>query len=247
MKFHERSMRYKDYFNPDAGWFVPKRRDGSWCPLPEDWMGQVFFGSCESNLRQQGWFVPHDFDTFVELQGGRGKAVARLDSLFENTSWKMGFEPYYYHSNEPVHWVPFLYNRLGCPEKTQKWTRTILERYYFADEEGTVGNEDEGQMSAWYVLCAAGIHQSCPGSGRVEILSPVFRKVEFDLDPAWYPGGTFRIIAHRASPGNIYVRKIRLNGKDLDDCWFDFSAISEGGRLELWMTSNPDEALGSTR
>ena len=240
VKFHERSLRYKDYFNTDAGWFVPKKKDGSWCPLPKDWMGQVFFGSCETNLRQQGWFVPHDLDNFAELLGGRKVAVERLDSLFENTSWKMGFEPYYYHSNEPVHWIPFLYNQLGAPYKTQKWTRTILERNYFDNDEGIVGNEDEGQMSAWYVLAAAGIHQSCPGNGRVEILSPLFDKVEFDLDPAWFKGKKFTIVAHGASDENIYVQKARLNGKKLQDCWFDFSAISDGGRLELWMGPDPD-------
>ena len=240
VEFHERSLKYKDYFNEDARWFIPKTEDGQWRDTTANWRKQVFFGACESNLQQQGWFVPHDFGPFTEMLGGREVAAEMLDTLFEKTSWTFGYEDYYFHSNEPVHWVPFLYNQLGQPWKTQKWTRYILDHYYFADVEGMVGNDDEGQMSAWYALCAAGIHQSCPGNGRVEILSPVFEKVEFDLDQSWYKGKKFTIVAHNASPENIYVQKAKLNGKRLQDCWFDFSAISGGGRLELWMGPNPD-------
>jgi putative alpha-1,2-mannosidase len=112
---------------------------------------------------QQGWFVPHDVPGMVELMGGKAKVLADLDNLFAKTPDNMMWNDYYNHANEPVHHVPFLYNRLGQPWLTQKWTREICRRAYKNSVEGLVGNEDVGQMSAWYVLAAAGF---TPGYAR---------------------------------------------------------------------------------
>jgi len=112
----------------------------------------------------------------------------------------MLWNDYYNHANEPVHLVPFLFNRLGQPWQTQKWTRHICEKAYADKVEGIVGNEDAGQMSAWYVLAAAGLHPACPGDTRMEITSPVFDRIELRLDPAYAPGGTFTVAAHGKQP-----------------------------------------------
>ena len=117
---------------------------------------------------------------------------------------------YYNHANEPVHLVPFMFNRLGAPWLTQKWTRIICRDAYSNKVEGLVGNEDVGQMSAWYVLAASGIHPACPGKTSFEITSPVFDEVTFRLDGRYAQAGTFRIIAHDNSPENVYISKALL-------------------------------------
>ena len=110
--------------------------------------------------------------------------------------------------------------------------------------EGLVGNEDAGQMSAWYVLTASGIHPSCPGDTRLEITSPVFNRIEFQLDPNYASGDKFIIIAHDNSPENIYIQKAVLNGKEQNECYLDYYDIIRGGVLELYMGSTPNKEWG---
>ena len=117
-----------------------------------------------------------------------------MTDFFEGAPENMMWSDYYNHPNEPVHQVPFMFNRLGVPWLTQKWTREICERAYHNSVEGYVGNEDVGQMSAWYVLAASGIHPVCPGDTRYEIGSPLFDKIIFNLDPEYSSGKTFTII-----------------------------------------------------
>lgn len=156
----------------------------------------------------------------------------------------MLWNEYYNHANEPVHFVPFLFNQLAVPWHTQKWTRYTCEKAYANKVEGIVGNEDVGQMSAWYVLAASGIHPSCPGNTRMEITSPVFDKVEFALDPAYYSGKKFTVIAHDNSVDNVYIQKALLNGKEYNKCYLDFTDIVSGGTLELFMGDTPNKEWG---
>ena len=243
-RFLKQSERWKEYFNEDVNWFLPTDKEtGKFKEPDEGWTKRLFFGTCECNIIQQGWFVPHDFGTLTDMLGGRDSTVARLDAFFGNASWGFGWNDFYCHSNEPVHWAPFLFNKLGEPWKTQGWCRTILDKCYFNDSEGLVGNEDEGQMSAWYILTASGFHPSCPGDGRMEITSPIFDRVAFKLDPRFHKGRKFTVVAHDASPENIYVQKAQLNGKPLNQSWFYFSAIVEGGKLELWMGPEPNKNI----
>lgn len=172
----------------------------------------------------------------VELMGGREAVLADLDNFFANTPDDLLWNQYYNHANEPVHFVPFLYNRLGEPEKTQKWTRFICTNGYKNKVEGLVGNEDAGQMSAWYILASSGIHPVCPGDGLFEITSPVFDRIEFRLDEKYADGKKFTVIAHDNSPENIYIRKAVLNGKELEGTSITYSDIAAGGTLELYMT-----------
>ncbi|HEY4786594.1 MAG TPA: glycoside hydrolase domain-containing protein, partial [Bacteroidales bacterium] len=175
----------------------------------------------------------------------KDKVVADLTNFFEKVPENMMWNVYYNHANEPVHHVPFLFNRLGVPWLTQKWTREICKRAYHNTVEGLVGNEDVGQMSAWYVLASIGIHQVCPGDNRYEITSPVFDKIEVKLDPVYARGKTFTIIAKNNSPKNIYIKSARLNGKRYNKCYLEYGDLIAGGILELEMSGEPETRWGN--
>lgn len=168
--------------------------------------------------------------------GGLDSIRTELISFFENTPEDFSWNDYYNHANEPVHHVPFLFNEIGLPEQTQKWTRLICEHAYGTDAFGLVGNEDVGQMSAWYVLASMGIHPICPGDNKYQITSPVFSRVEIDLDARYYSGKKFTIVAENNSKENIYIKSMKLNGKPLDRWWITHEEIVNGGILELEMT-----------
>jgi len=227
--YYRRSLRYRNLFNPETGWFQPKGEDGKFIPFPSKGRLAQDFACTESNPYQQGWFVPHDFDAFVEMLGGREKAVADLESMFRNTPEDYLWNDFYNHANEPVHHIPFLFNRLGRPDLTQYWSRDICEKAYHDSVFGLVGNDDVGQMSAWYVLAASGIHPVCPGDPVYEITVPVFDSVRFNL-----PGG--KVFTVRCGPG---VRESRhadsavLDGKLLPDFRLGHREITAGAELVL--------------
>ena len=245
--FAQKSRAYRNIFDREKGWFRPRRADGSWAPWPENARTTEWYGCIESTPYQQGWFVPHDVEGMVELMGGREAVLADLNEFFEKAPADMHWNAYYNHANEPVHLVPFLFNRLGEPWSTQRWTRFICRQAYADKVEGIVGNEDAGQMSAWYVLAAAGIHPACPGDTRMEITSPVFDRIEFRLDPRYAQGGTFAVVAHGNSPENIYIQRAVLNGEELAASHIDFAQIAAGGTLELYMGPEPNRQWGIDR
>ncbi|MBK5720013.1 GH92 family glycosyl hydrolase [Dysgonomonas sp. Marseille-P4677] len=242
--FLRKGQAYKNIFDKEKEWFRPRNIDGTWEEWPEDALLKEWYGCIESNPYQQGWFVPHDIPGMVELMGGTEKVIANLTNLFEKTPQNMLWNDYYNHANEPVHHIPFLFNRLKQPWLTQKWTRHICNQAYANKVEGIVGNEDVGQMSAWYVLAASGIHPVCPGDTRLEITSPIFDKIEYNLDSKYFKGGKFTIIAHNNSPENIYIQKALLNGKEYKNCYIDFSSIADGATLELYMGNTPNKDWG---
>jgi predicted alpha-1,2-mannosidase len=243
-KYTARSKSYRNIFDREKGWFRPKDEHGVWVKWPEAGRLTQWYGTFETNPYQQGWFVPHDVNGMVALMGGKEKVIEDLDNLFAKTPANMMWNDYYNQANEPVHHVPFLYNRLGRPWLTQKWTREICRRAYKDGVEGLVGNEDVGQMSAWYVLAAAGLHPVCPGDTRQEITSPVFSKVTFKLDPAYATGKSFTIIAKNNSAKNVYISSAKLNGKAYEKCYLDFKDIAAGGTLELTMSAIPNKKWG---
>lgn len=245
--FYKKGQAYHAVFDKEKGWFRPRMADGSWVTWPEDARTKEWYGCIEANAYQQGWFVPHDIPGMVELMGGKEKVIADLTDFFNNTPSDMLWNVYYNHANEPVHFVPFLFNRLGVPWYTQKWTRHTCEQAYANSVEGIVGNEDVGQMSAWYVLAASGIHPSCPGDTRMEITSPVFDLIEFRLDADYYSGDTFTVIAHNNHRKNSYIQRALLNGKEYNKCYLDFADIAAGGILELFMGDKPNEKWGVDR
>lgn len=149
----------------------------------------------------------------------------------------MMWNQYYNHSNEPVHLIPYMFNRLGVPYLTQKWTRFICEHAYNDSVEGLVGNEDVGQMSAWYVLSASGLHPSTPALPYYEITSPLFKSTVFRLGN----GRKFKISTANNTKDNIYIQSATLNGKRYDECRISYSDIMNGGELHLIMGPNPSK------
>lgn len=236
--FDMRSKTYATLFDTDYGWFRPRDEKGQFIPLPEKGRLEEWYGSMECNAYQQGWFVPHDIDGMVALMGVREKVLADLEDMFEMTPRDYLWNPYYNHANEPVHHVPFLFNRLNEPSLTQKWTRDICRNAYRNAVTGLVGNEDVGQMSAWYVLASAGIYPICPGDLRYEITSPAFNKITFKLDSKYAKGESFVIEARDNSPENIYIQSAELNGVPYDKCYLMHTDLMEGGTLVLQMGPN---------
>ena len=243
-KYTKRGQAYRNVFDAEKGWFRPKDDNGNWQAWPDSARTKQWYGTIECNPYQQGWFVPQDVKGMIEIMGGKEKVIADLTNLFEKTPKNMTWNDYYNHANEPVHHVPFLFNRAGAPWLTQEWSRAICSRAYFNAVEGLVGNEDVGQMSAWYVLVASGIHPVCPGDTRQEITSPVFDKVVMRLDPKYAKGTAFTITAANNSATNVYIQSAKLNGKTYNKCYLDYKDIAAGGTLELTMGNKPNKSWG---
>jgi len=180
--------------------------------------------------------------------GGEDAFVGKLDSLFtvssqlegEATSADItGLIGQYAHGNEPSHHITHMYNYVNRPWRTQELVDSVLYNQYFNAPDGLSGNEDCGQMSAWYILAAMGFHPICPGNNRYELTSPVFRKVILSLDNRYYKGRTFTIIAHHNSPENVYIQSVSLNGKPLNRLWITHEEITKGGVLEFVLGKDP--------
>lgn len=239
-----KSQAWRNLFDDEKGWFRPRRADGEWEEWPENARIKEWYGCMEATPYQQGWFVPHDIDALAEKLGGKELAVADLKNFFEKAPADMHWNAYYNHANEPVHHVPFMFNRLGAPHLTQYWSRFICRQAYADKVEGIVGNEDAGQMSAWYVLAAMGLHPVCPGEERIEITSPVFESVTISLDKEYAQGGKFVVRALDNSPENVYIQSAKLNGEPYNKCYINFSDIAAGGELELQMGAEPNPEWG---
>lgn len=232
-EYYKRSLSYRNIWDKEIGWFRAKNKENNWT----EWRGKTTHGQgcTESNPYQQGWFVPHNIADLTELMGGTDSIQKQLLHFFEQAPNDFLWNDYYNHPNEPVHHTPFLFNEIGLPRQTQKWTRRICEVAYGTDAFGLCGNEDVGQMSAWYVLAAIGIHPINPGDNKYHITSPVFTRIDLQLDKDYYNGNKFTIIAHNNSKENIYIKSIKLNGKKLDRYWITHNEIVNGGVLELEM------------
>jgi predicted alpha-1,2-mannosidase len=240
--FRERGQNYRKIYDPEVASMRAKDREGKWIA----WKGRTEFGQgcTESNPLQQSWFVPHDVKGLIEVMG-EAKFVAALEEMFEKTPDTFAWNAYYNHSNEPVHHIPYLFTYAGKPWLTQKWVRRILDHAYHDDVNGIPGNDDVGQMSAWYVLGAMGFYPVCPGDGIYILGSPLFKKATIRLDPKWHAGGSFTIVAKNNSAANCYIQSATLHGKPLQRAWIKHSEIVAGGTLELVMGPEPNEGWGS--
>ena len=168
-----------------------------------------------------------------------------LTAFFDKAPAGLEWNNYYNHPNEPCHHVAFLFNYIEKPWLTQKWTRTICDRAYGTGPRGLGGNEDLGQMSAWYVLAAIGLHPVCPGDGIYQLTSPVFEEITLQLDPTYASGQTFRVLAHNNSPENIYIQSAKLNNHPLERAWIAHNEITAGGCLEFEMGPRPNYQWGT--
>jgi predicted alpha-1,2-mannosidase len=204
----------------------------------------------EGNAWQWTWFVPQDVEGLINLMGGRERFLNKLDALFEQPSEVKGppdvtgLIGQYAHGNEPSHHIIYLYNPAGAPWKTQERVRQVMEELYGIDPKGLCGNEDCGQMSAWYVFSAMGFYPVCPGESSYEIGSPILDKVTIHLDEYW-GNKDFTLIAKNNSPENKYVQLATLNGKALNRPWIEHSEIINGGTLIFEMGSEPNKEWGS--
>ena len=242
--FAQRSTQFKSIYDPQVDSMRAKAANGDWIP----WKGKTEFGQgcTESNPGQQTWFVPHDVRALIELMGGKEVFARKLEEFFEKTPESFGWNAYYNHSNEPVHHIPYLFVYAGKPWLTQKWVRRILANAYHDDVNGICGNDDVGQMSAWYILGALGFYPVCPGDGIYALSSPLFPKATLNLDKHYYKGATFTITARNHSSKNCYIKSARLNGEPLHRAWIRHSEIAAGGLLEYVMSSEPNLSWGTS-
>ncbi len=242
--FLERGQNYRKIYDPQVQCMHAKDSHGEWLP----WQGKTTFGQgcTESNPLQQMWFVPQDVPGLMSLMGEE-QFLALLEDFFAKTPDSFGWNPYYNHSNEPVHHIAYLFTYAGKPWLTQKWARRILNGAYRNAVNGIVGNDDVGQMSAWYVLGAMGFYPVCPGDGIYILGSPLFRRATISLDPGWYSGKSFTVDAADNSEENCYIQGAVLNGKPLERAWITHAEIVAGGRLELRMGPEPNTHWAEAR
>lgn len=238
----QRSLSYRNIYDPAVGNMHAKNADGSWTP----WEGATKQGQgcVESDPYQQGWFVPQDVAGLMDLMG-KDYFLSHLTEFFEKTPLTFKWNDYYNHANEPVHHVAYLFTYAGKPWLSQKWARVVMNNAYGAGVKGLCGNEDVGQMSAWYILSAIGFHPVSPVDGIYIIGSPLFDQITLRLDGKYYPGKTFTVRARNNSAENFYVQSATLNGKPLNRAWLRHAEIINGGILELAMGPTPNEKWGS--
>lgn len=238
----KRSLNYSNIYDPSVGSMHAKMSDGSWLL----WKGATKGGQgcVESNPYQQGWFVPQDVPGLINLMG-KDYFLRHLTDFFEKTPTNFLWNDYCNHSDEPVHHTAYLFTYAGAPWLTQKWSRFIMDHAYGTGVNGICGNDDVGQMSAWYVMSAIGFHPVSPVDGVYIIGSPIFDKVSIRLDPRYYQGHEFTVITHNNSAQNIYLQSVQLNGLPLARGWLRHEEVVAGGTLELFMGPAPKKDFGA--
>jgi predicted alpha-1,2-mannosidase len=243
--FGDRSMFYKNLYDPAKGWMRPKDSDGKFVGGWKSKTNKKGQGTIECNTFQQTWFVPHDVRGLINLMGGDERVEKELVELFEKAPDHYRFNNYYNHSNEPVHHIPYLFAYIGKPWMTQKYVREVMGKAYGLGPHGLCGNEDVGQMSAWYVFNAMGFHPVAPGDNVYVLGSPLFKEIEVELDPKYHSGKSFTVKAPNNSPENIYIQSVKLNGKELNRAWITHDEVVSGGVLEFKMGPEPNLEFGS--
>ncbi len=245
-RFIKRAQYYKNVFDPESGFMRP-RTNGNWL-TPFD-PREVDFNFTEANSWQYTFFVPHDVSGLIDLMGGKQNFARKLDELFSAESKITGREQaditgligQYAHGNEPSHHMAYLYNYVNQPWKTQARVRQIMDNFYQPTPDGLIGNEDCGQMSAWYVLSAAGFYPVTPGSTSYAIGSPLFPEIRFNLEN----GKSFVIKARGVSNRNFYIQSATLNGKSYSKSFLRHDDLMNGGELRLQMGPQPNTRWGS--
>ena len=236
-EFYERSRNYRNVYNPQSGFMQPRDDKGNFVEpfSPDDYMPHI----CESNGWQYFWSVQHDVAGLMELAGGKERFAQKLDSMFtyhpgeddELPIFSTGMIGQYAHGNEPSHHVIYLFNAVGQPEKTQRYAAQVMHELYRNTPAGLCGNEDCGQMSAWYVFSAMGFYPVDPVSGRYELGTPLYPEMKLHLAN----GKTFTVRANGVSRENWLVKSVKYNGELYDKTYITHEQIMSGGLLELEM------------
>lgn len=240
--YQEKASYYKRYLDPETKLMRGVMADGSFrTPFNPRYSSHMKSDYTEGNAFQWSFFVPHDMDNFIAEIGGKKELETRLDTLFTTSSQIDGAEAsgditgligQYAHGNEPSHHMAYLYNWTDAPWKGAERLDFIMRNFYTNQPDGIIGNEDCGQMSAWYVLSALGFYQVCPGIPVYAIGRPMVDKATIPV-----AGGNFQIIVKNNSPENKYVKEAKLNGKVLDTLFFPHADLVKGGTLEIEMTA----------
>lgn len=240
--YQEKASYYKRYLDPETKLMRGVMADGSFrTPFNPRYSSHMKSDYTEGNAFQWSFFVPHDMDNFIAEIGGKKELETRLDTLFTTSSQIDGAEAsgditgligQYAHGNEPSHHMAYLYNWTDAPWKGAERLDFIMRNFYTNQPDGIIGNEDCGQMSAWYVLSALGFYQVCPGIPVYAIGRPMVDKATIPV-----AGGNFEIIVKNNSPENKYVKEAKLNGKVLDTLFFPHADLVKGGTLEIEMTA----------
>ncbi|MBI3005888.1 MAG: glycoside hydrolase family 92 protein [Ignavibacteriales bacterium] len=246
--FSERGQFYKNVFDRSLG-FMRGRHNGGWVEPFNPASVTVFY--TEANAWQYSFFVPHDIEGLIQDHDGNENFQRKLDQMFSGSSRTKGREQaditgmigQYAQGNEPSHHVAYLYNYCGAPWKTQSVVRKIMDSLYSATPAGLCGNDDCGQMSAWYVMSALGIYPVTPGKAEYTIGSPLFDKASVNLEN----GKTFILQAKNNSHVNKFVQSISLNGMPYDKFILDHEDIMRGGTLSMAMGKEPNAQLRRVR
>ena len=227
-----RSMNYKNVIDPNTGYAQGRNADGTFLNENNAFSFSKFI--TEGAPCHYTWYVPHDVEGLMTSLGGKSQFIAKLDSMFS--------EQRYWHGNEPCHQVAYLFNYAGQPWKTQQKVRHILETEYSNTPGGLAGNDDAGQMSAWYLFSAIGFYPVCPGTPYYVLGSPSFKNLSIRLEN----GKTFRMLAQNASEKNIYIQQVKLNGKKYTKNYISHEDIVGGAVLEFEMGPEPNKKWGSS-
>lgn len=244
-QFIKRSENWRNNFDKTTGFMRPRLADGSF-KKEFDLLSTHGQGFIEGNSWNYSFFVPHNPEGLIQQMGGKQKFTSKLDKLFSmhlpdeffadtEDITREGIIGGYVHGNEPAHHVVYFYNWTGQPWKTQKQVRHILEMQYKSTPDGLGGNDDTGQMSAWYILSSLGFYPVAPGSEDYAIGSPAINNAVLILEN----GKNFEIEAINQSPENVYVQKILLNGKEIKSFTLKHSDIMNGGKIVFYMSNKP--------
>lgn len=246
-KFEKRSANWRNLFNNKTGFVGAKDKSGNW-KTPFDPMHTANEGFIEGNAWNYSLYVPQDVNSLIQKMGGNKRFVTHVDSLFNmympdkyfaetEDITREGLIGCYVHGNEPSHHVAYMYNWAGQPWKTQERVHLIVNTMYLNKPDGLCGNDDCGQMSAWYIFSSLGFYPVAPASGQFVIGSPSVSHAVIDLSD----GKKLVVKANNLSDKNIYIRSVSLNGKPWNKCYFSHSDIADGGELIFEMSSKPNK------
>ncbi len=236
--FMSRAMRYGENFNPDLGFMAPRKKRGKFVRIKDEYDDE---GCVESNIFQQSWFVPYDV-TGLSKMFGEKRTVELLERFFEKAELGALWNEDYNHSNEPCHNITHYFSVLGLPHRTQYWTRRVQKEAYRTGAFGFCGNEDVGQLSAWYVLSALGFAQLCPADDKFYMNTPLFKKAKIKLNAEYHSCAVSDVFTVECDADPLefpYIRSVSLNGKKLDRYYLTYSEITSGGVLSFELSKEP--------
>ncbi len=238
--FKKCGQNYRKIYSEEAGWMRCRHADGSWL----DWRDEYDTRGCvESNIFQQHWFVPHDPQGLIGLMG-KDRFLQELERLMSEADLSAMWNEAYNHPNEPCHHLVHMFSEAGVPHRTQYWVRRIQEESYNTTEYGFCGNEDVGQMSAWYTMTALGFHCMAPGSNIFHVNTPLFSKAVIRLNPSYHPcriAKTLTIETDLNPADHVYIRGIEVNRVEIDRPWLTWEEIANGGVICYLLSSEPDD------